>query len=172
MGFLAIALGLLGIATFMGVHVVQETRIGRGLIFEGATAQALIVTAERTERTQCSRSQRSVCWPANTHVATVVFEVEGLRSGAELRLSPDEYTAYESGAEVFIDLIYLPSDPTQVERTRGARLNAAERDTVHIYVLLGFGVLFAAIGIIALLLGRKQTAPPPTDTPPSTGTGR
>lgn len=161
-GFLAIALGLFGIATFMAFHAVQETRIGQRLIVEGEVTQALVVTAERIERTQCSRSQRAVCWPANSQIATVVYQIEGLRWASEIRLAAEEYDTYLAGSEVFLDLIYLPSAPAEVERARGARLARAEQDFIHIYILAGFGLLIATIGSIALLIARKQSVRPST----------
>lgn len=166
LGFLVIGLGLFGIAAFMAIHVVQEMRIGRGLIIDGEEISAFVVTAERIERSDCEHNQPSICQSAYTYPATVVYEVAGLRTGAELRLTSEEYTAYETGIEVFVDVIYLPSDPTEVERSRGARLYAAERDTLLIYVLAAFGLTFTLIGSIALLVARKQAARP------STGQGR
>lgn len=156
LGLLAIGLAVLGVAAFLAIFVVQETRIGRGLAERGASTEALVVSAERIERSQCARSQRAVCWAADNYIAIVVYHVSGLRSGSELRLTAEEFQAFETGTEVFVDLVYLPSDPAHVERTQGDRLAAAGRDTLHIYILMAFGLTFTAIGSIALLVARKQ----------------
>lgn len=158
-GFLGIGVVLLGIAAVMAAYVVQETRIGRGLQETGEQASALVVSAERIDRTQCSRSQRRMCTRADNLIGTVVYQVSGLRVGTEIDLTEAEFAAHQAGEDVFIDLIYLPSDTPQSERTQGARLAAAGRDTLHIYVLAVFALTFAAIGSIALLVIRKRAAP-------------
>lgn len=166
LGFLAIGLALFGITAFMAAYAVQEARIGRALVDAGVPAQALVVSAERIERSQCSRSQRAVCWAADNYIATVVYDVAGRRAGAELRLTADEFATVQSGTEVFIDLVYLPTDPPEVERAQGDRLARASSDMLSIYVLAAFGLTFTLIGSIALLVARKRAARP------STGQGR
>ena len=136
---------------------MSETRIGQALLDTGTPAQALVVSAERIERSQCSRSQRAICVAADNLIATAVFDVSGLRAGTEIRLSPDEFDTYETGAEVFVDLIYLPSDPSEVERSPGQRLSSASGNMLNIYVLAAFGFTFALIGGIAVLITRKRT---------------
>lgn len=156
-GFLSIGVALLGIAVFIAVQTVQEVRIGRGLIETGEPAQALVVTAERVERAQCDLSQWFICSPPVNIIATVVYQVSGLRSGAEVRLTPEEYEAYLAGQEVFIDVFYLPSFPAHVERTQGDRLAAATRGTLPLYILAALGLIFLTISGVAALVARKRT---------------
>lgn len=166
LGFLGIGLALLALTTFMGVHAVKETRIGRGLVETGTEASAFLVSAERLERSQCDRSRRFLCTLSVNYIGSVVYQVSGLRWGTDIRLTEAEYEAQVAGEEVFIDIIYLPSDPPQVERTRGARLFAAQRSSTSIYVMAGFGLLFTAIGGAVTLVLRKL------GRAPSTGPGR
>ncbi|GAB5446491.1 hypothetical protein [Gymnodinialimonas sp.] len=154
---------LVCLTAYMAFDLVREHRIGRGLIFDGTPAQALLVSAERIERSQCSRSQRFICTQSDNYIGIVVHQVGGLRWGAEFRLTLDEFTAHGAGEEVFVDLIYLPSDPIRVERTRGTRLAAAERDTPFVAILAAFGLISTAIGGFILRRTRKPAAPPSTD---------
>ncbi|ABD54795.1 hypothetical protein [Jannaschia sp. CCS1] len=162
LGFLGLGVALLAFAAVLTGHVTKETRIGRGLLETGEVTRALLVTADRMERTQCSRSQRRICTAADNFIGTVVYQVPGRRSGADIRLTPDEFEAYIAGEEVFIDLIYLPAFPTHVERIPGARLANAGADTLTIYVMAAFGLTLALIGGVAMRIARKQTARPST----------
>lgn len=158
LGCLAIGGVLVGIAMFMGVPALQEIRTGRGLVATGEPGRALVVTADRVERSQCPRSQRALCTEASTAIGTVVYQVAGLRAGTDIRLTSDEYEAYVEGGEVFVDLIYLPAHPPFVERTPGQRLSRAQRDMRPIYILAAIGLSLAAIGGAAMLVARKQAA--------------
>ena len=161
-GFLAIGLALAGIAVALGVPALSEARIGRALVENGTPTQALLVSAERLERTRCSRSQRAVCWDAHSLVGTVVYQVDGRRVGVDLRLRPEEFEAHQTGTEVFVDLHYLPEVPAEFEREPGARLASAQGEALNVTVLGVFGLTFALIGGIAALVARKRRPVPST----------
>lgn len=156
LGFLCISAVMLAIALWLIYHAMVETRIGTALVETGRETQALVVSAERIERAQCSRSQRAICVDADNYIATIVYQVSGLRAGREINLTPQEFAAYEAGEEVTLDLIYLPTAPLEVERTSGARLAAANNTFLQIYVVAAFAITFLAIGGIAALITRKR----------------
>lgn len=149
---------MLAITLWLIYHTMAETRIGTALVETGQETQALVVTAERLEHSQCSLSQLFICTPAANIIATMVYQVSGLRYGSEIRLTSEEYEAFAEGQEVFVDLIYLPSAPLEAERSPGARLTAASTPFLQIYVAAAFAITFLAIGGIAALIARKPNA--------------
>lgn len=92
----------------------------------------------------------------------MVYTVSGQRWGVELRVGEEKVEAYTAGEEIFVDLIYLPEDPSHVERTSGARLRAAGRDTLQVYGLMAFRLTFAVIGGVVTRIARKHAPCPST----------
>lgn len=156
MGFGFIGLVMLLISGATGVRAYQDTQIGTSLIETGEPTQALVVTATRVERSQCSRSQRAICVDADNLIATIVYQIDGLRAVREFNLTREEFTAYKAGEEVLINLIYLPAAPLEVERTAGDRRAAAQGNTLTIFVQTAFGIIFLVIGALAGRALRKR----------------
>jgi hypothetical protein len=163
-GFLGIGIALLAIVVFMATHAVPEARIGRALVDTGEPTEALVVSVARIERSQCSRSQRFICTSSMTIIGTVLTQVDGQRTATEARLTSRELATYDAGQDLFIDLIYLPTDLTEVERAQGDRLSAAQSSMLSIYVLAAFALTFTLIGGVTLLVARKR-APRPSTAP-------
>ncbi len=156
LGFGFIGFVMLAITGATGVQSYQDHRIGTLLVETGEQTQALIVTVQRLERNQCSRSQRAICVGAQNIIATIVYQVPSLRAASELNLTLREVIDFEDGEDVLIDLMYLPSAPQYVERTSGDRLATARGSTTAIYVQAAFGITFLVIGALTGRASRKR----------------
>ncbi|WP_224814565.1 hypothetical protein [Hasllibacter sp. MH4015] len=159
-GFGFIGLAMLALALVLYLHMLSELRIGERLVADGVATDALLVTAEHRERLSCRGGTIKVCRPSDFALGQIVYLVEGRRAVTTLTINEADFTAFSSGEEVRVPILYLPDDPLEIERSRGARLNAARGQTLTIVVCAAFGITFALIGAIAGLVVRKRAGAP------------